>query len=107
MKFINKLFGTKNEREIKKLQPRVQAVNALESKIEKLDDAQLRSRLNELKVQVGNQLADNKKNHDELACATSTCSSSAASCCTKGKIAEMRPVRARPWSPPCPATSTP
>jgi preprotein translocase subunit SecA len=66
MKLLNKIFGTKNERDIKKLGPRVQAVNALESSIEKLDDAQLRSRLGELKVQVTNQLKDTKKNHDEL-----------------------------------------
>ena len=36
---LGKVFGTKNEREIKALMPNVQAINALEPQIQKLTDA--------------------------------------------------------------------
>jgi len=39
---VAKVFGTKNEREIKRLMPRVEAINALEPAIRKLSDEQLR-----------------------------------------------------------------
>ena len=41
---LGKVFGTKNEREIKRLQPRVEAINALEPEIQKLSDEQLRGK---------------------------------------------------------------
>ncbi|MGH9512327.1 MAG: preprotein translocase subunit SecA [Terriglobales bacterium] len=41
---IGKVFGTKNEREIKRLMPRVQAINALEPEIQKLTDDELRAK---------------------------------------------------------------
>ncbi len=39
---ITALFGSSNARYIKKLQPRVEAINALESKYEAMSDAELR-----------------------------------------------------------------
>ncbi len=39
---INKIFGTSNERELKKYTPYVAAINALEPQVEKLSDAELR-----------------------------------------------------------------
>ncbi|HEY7676479.1 MAG TPA: preprotein translocase subunit SecA, partial [Candidatus Methylomirabilis sp.] len=40
---LRKVFGTKNEREMKRLQPRVQAINALETQMRALSDAELRA----------------------------------------------------------------
>ena len=41
---IAKIFGTKNEREIKRLMPRVDAINALEAQMQKLSDSDLRAK---------------------------------------------------------------
>ena len=42
MKFIKSLFGTANDRALKKLQPLKNAVNALSSQMEKMSDEELR-----------------------------------------------------------------
>jgi len=44
MSILTKVFGTKNERELKKLQPLVPAIGALEEEIKALSDAQLQAR---------------------------------------------------------------
>jgi preprotein translocase subunit SecA len=54
---IAKVFGTKNEREVKRLQPRVEAINALESAIEKLSDAELRAKTDEFRKRIQARLA--------------------------------------------------
>ncbi|RLE06834.1 MAG: hypothetical protein DRJ06_07060, partial [Candidatus Aminicenantes bacterium] len=41
---LQKIFGTKNERELKKLQPYVAAINELEPRIRQLSDAQLQAK---------------------------------------------------------------
>ncbi len=41
--FLTKVFGSKNERELKKLQPVVESINALESKVQAMSDEQLRA----------------------------------------------------------------
>ncbi len=46
---LKKVLGTKHEREIKKLQPLVDAVNALEPKLRKLSDADLQARTAEFR----------------------------------------------------------
>jgi preprotein translocase subunit SecA len=46
---LNKIFGTKNERDLKKLRPYVEAINALEPSIQKLTDAQLQAKTAEFK----------------------------------------------------------
>jgi preprotein translocase subunit SecA len=46
---IQKIFGTKNERDLKKLQPYVQQVNELEPQIQKLSDAQRKAETAEFK----------------------------------------------------------
>ena len=46
---IQKIFGTKTERDIKKLQPYVPAINELEPQTQKLTDAQLTLKTNEFK----------------------------------------------------------
>jgi preprotein translocase subunit SecA len=47
--FIQKIFGTKNERDLKKLQPYAAAVNELEPRIRELDDSQLKAKTPEFK----------------------------------------------------------
>jgi preprotein translocase subunit SecA len=51
-------IGTKHERDIKKLQPLVAAINALEPEIKTLSDAELKDRFAALKVKVQEQLKD-------------------------------------------------
>ncbi len=46
---IKKIFGTKNDREIKRLRPMVERVNALESEMSALTDAGLREKTEEFK----------------------------------------------------------
>src|SRR5271167_1453886 len=61
-KFIDKIvarfLGTKHERDIKKLQPHVAAINALEAETRALSDDQLKARFAELKAEVHEQLKD-------------------------------------------------
>jgi preprotein translocase subunit SecA len=52
-----KIFGTQNEREVKKLLPRVAAISALEPEISKLTDAQLRDKTDEFRRRVQDRLA--------------------------------------------------
>jgi preprotein translocase subunit SecA len=53
---LGKVFGTKNEREIKRLQPRVLAINALEPEIEKLSDEELRAKTDEFRARIQERL---------------------------------------------------
>jgi preprotein translocase subunit SecA len=57
---LKKVFGTKNERELKRLWPAVEHVNSLEPKIASLSDAQLRDKTEELKktLEAGSPLDD-------------------------------------------------
>jgi preprotein translocase subunit SecA len=49
---LAKVFGTQNERELKKIRPIVEAVNALEPSIQVLGDAQLREKTTEFRNRV-------------------------------------------------------
>jgi preprotein translocase subunit SecA len=51
---LKKVFGTSHEREIRKLRPQVEAVNALEASIAKLTDAELKGKTPELKQKLEN-----------------------------------------------------
>ena len=51
-KVLRKVMGSQNERELKRLGPRVQAINALEPKYEGLTDAQLREEADRLRDRV-------------------------------------------------------
>ncbi len=53
-KWIAKAFGTKNDRELKKIRPLVEQINALESAIQALDDDGLRAKTAEFKVKLAN-----------------------------------------------------
>src|SRR5580700_10893821 len=46
---LKKVFGTSHEREIRRLRPRVEAINALEGSIAKLTDAELKAKTAEFK----------------------------------------------------------
>jgi preprotein translocase subunit SecA len=54
---LGKVFGTRNEREVKRVKPRVQAINALEPEIEKLSDDQLRAKTDEFRVRIQERLS--------------------------------------------------
>ncbi|MFI5071668.1 MAG: DEAD/DEAH box helicase, partial [Terriglobales bacterium] len=54
---IGKVFGTKNEREIKRLMPRVAAINALEASIQKLSDDELRAKTDVFRSRVQERVA--------------------------------------------------
>ncbi|HJZ81497.1 MAG TPA: preprotein translocase subunit SecA [Pyrinomonadaceae bacterium] len=52
-----KIFGTKNEREVKRLMPQVEAINALEPEMQKLSDDQLREKTEEFRRRIQQRLA--------------------------------------------------
>ena len=52
MAFLSKLFDSKNERELRKLRPQVQAVNALEAKMKALSDAELIAKTADFKQRI-------------------------------------------------------
>jgi preprotein translocase subunit SecA len=55
---VARFIGTKHERDIKKLQPLVVAINARESEMQALSDDELKARFAELRTQVHEQLKD-------------------------------------------------
>src|SRR3970040_1839758 len=57
-KLLTKLVGTKQERELKRLQPRVQAINALEPELQKLSDTELAAKTAEFRQELENRLRD-------------------------------------------------
>ena len=59
--FLNKVFGSSNDRNLKKYQSRVEAINSLESSYEKLDDNELKNKTKEFK-----QLIDEGHSLDEI-----------------------------------------
>jgi len=54
---IAKVFGTKNERELKRLAPQVEAISALEPAMEKLSDAELRAKTDEFRRRIEERLS--------------------------------------------------
>ncbi|MGA9307612.1 MAG: preprotein translocase subunit SecA, partial [Candidatus Sulfotelmatobacter sp.] len=54
---IGKVFGTKNERVVKSLMPRVEAINALEPQMQKLTDAELRAKTDEFRQRIQDRLS--------------------------------------------------
>ena len=55
-KALSKVFGTKHERDIKAMNPRVAAINALEPGIKALSDAQIRARVAEIRARLQDDL---------------------------------------------------
>ena len=54
---LGKVFGTKNERELKRLMPQVEAINALEPQMQQLSDEQLRAKTDEFRQRIQERLA--------------------------------------------------
>jgi len=54
---LGKIFGTRNEREIKRMTPNVGAISALEPEIEKLSDDQLRAKTGEFRARIHERLS--------------------------------------------------
>jgi preprotein translocase subunit SecA len=54
---LGKVFGTRNDREVKRLQPRVAAINALEPEVKKLSDDQLRAKTDEFRKRIQGRLS--------------------------------------------------
>jgi preprotein translocase subunit SecA len=51
-KYLDKVFGSKSERVVKSLRPNVQVINALEPKVSKLTDAELRAKTDEYRQRI-------------------------------------------------------
>jgi preprotein translocase subunit SecA len=54
---LGKVFGTKNERELKRLMPQVEAISALEPQMQQLSDDQLRAKTEEFRQRIQQRLA--------------------------------------------------
>jgi preprotein translocase subunit SecA len=54
---LGKVFGTKNERELKRMMPLVEAINALEAETQKLSDDQLRAKTEEFRARIKERLS--------------------------------------------------
>jgi len=54
MNFLTKMFGSKNERELKKLQPFVEQINQLEADVQAMDDSQLAQQTVRFKERISN-----------------------------------------------------
>jgi preprotein translocase subunit SecA len=59
-----KIFGTKNEREVKRLTPQVHAINALEPEMQKLSDEQLRAKTDQFRSLIQERLSGFKDEPD-------------------------------------------
>ncbi len=101
LNFVKKLFGTKHERDLKLMRPIIQQINAIESKIKPLSDAQLQAKTPYFKE----KLAQGASLDDILVEAFAVCREAAwrqlnmrhydvqligGLCMHSGKIAEMR-----------------
>ena len=64
-KLIGKVFGTQNERELKRLWPRVGRITALEPEIQKLSDEELRAKTDEFRKRIQERLAAVSVSNDE------------------------------------------
>src|SRR4029077_19352241 len=54
MGFLQKIFGSKNQRELRKLQPNVNRINELEAKVKAKSDAELKAMTAEFKQKLDN-----------------------------------------------------
>ncbi len=66
MKLLAKIFGTKHEREVKRLQPIVDSVNALEAEMRKLSDGEMQAKTAEFRRRIKQQLAHGDQEEDAL-----------------------------------------
>ena len=64
-KALSKVFGTKHERDVKAMQPRVAAINALEPEIKALSDDAIRARVAGIRARVQEGLKTLPENIEE------------------------------------------
>ncbi len=60
-KLAAKLFGTSNEREIKRITPRVEEINALEPAMKQLSDEQLRAKTEEFRQRIRERVGRHRR----------------------------------------------
>ena len=63
---VRKIFGTRNDRELKKYFARVKQINALEKKYEKLSDEELKSEFNKIKENILNEISNGANEQETL-----------------------------------------
>jgi len=66
LNIIKKIFGTKNERELKKLWPIVERINALEEQVARLSNTEIRDKTDEFRRRIQDQTALERRELDEL-----------------------------------------
>src|SRR6516165_8386940 len=66
LSLIKKIVGTKNDREIKRIRPHVERINALEPDYQKLTDAELKGLTEQFKNRISEAVASLKKELDEI-----------------------------------------
>ena len=113
---FTKIFGTHSSHELKKIYPIADKVDALEEQYKKLTDAELRAKTDEFKARYQN----GESLDDLLPEAFATCREAAwrvlgmrhyrvqvigGIVLHQGRIAEMKPAKAKRWLQPCPPTS--
>ena len=117
-KAITKVFGNKHDRDLKRLQPLVDAINALEPELESLSDDLLRARTGEARTRLdqGAGLDDllvpafatvREASRRSLGMRHYDVQLLGGIVLHQGKIAEMKTGEGKTSSPHCPSTSTP
>ncbi len=112
---VRTVFGSANERELRRLQPCVDAVNAFEPELEALAGDDVRRRARELRQRVGKGEPLDDLLPEAFALVREAARRSVSMrlfdvqliggmVLHQGKIAEMKTGEARPSSPPCRAT---
>lgn len=66
MGILAKFFGTKNDREIKAMMPRIEAIKTWEPRLKDKRDAELTGRIAEIRTSIEKALADTKKKPKDL-----------------------------------------
>jgi hypothetical protein len=112
-----KVFGTKNKREIKAIQPLIAAINDLEPAIQQLSDIDLAAKTIEFKEKLGQgaPLDDllieafavvREAGRRFLGMRHFDVQLIGGIVCTAARSLKCAPVKEKRWSPPCPLTST-
>src|SRR5574341_1021160 len=65
LNLIKKIVGTKNEREIRRLQPLVERINSLEPEFERLTNAELKLKTDDFKKRIGEATASLRRSLEE------------------------------------------
>ena len=66
LSLIKKIVGTKNDREIKRIRPYVERINALEPDYQKLTDEDLKALTETFKTRISEAIAGLRRELDEL-----------------------------------------